>query len=286
VQRLLAILTVAAIGCSGDADFSGTIDTVTLNADEYQADILALDRLIFTEKPLGEEGVRDLSERLKRLSQRVKGTSDSKFLTLESLELRRLAEQAGRLSPSGPGGSLRNDWMRLRNNLFDDRSWFVRSAADLDYAAQYELSQQPVPPPRIIHERPPAMAIAPALYETATRSSLIGAWRVTNVYGNGEERNDPEISDSIWTFDSPRLSVLDPNGKKTEYIYTLVRDSTGDAIRIQQPIEQAGWMNYQLDGDGLKIAFYDNLRGRPDSFAQRPGQTEPLLVVLRLRPVS
>ncbi|MEO6486430.1 MAG: hypothetical protein ABIO78_00645 [Thermoanaerobaculia bacterium] len=106
---------------------------------------------------------------------------------------------------------------------------------------------------------------------------------MTNVYGNGEERSDPEISDSIWKFDSPRLTMLEPNGKKTEYTYTLVRDATGDAIRIQT-LGEGGWMNYQLDGEGLKIAFYDNLRGRPDGFEQRTGQTEPLLVVLRLRP--
>jgi hypothetical protein len=29
---------------------------------------------------------------------------------------------------------LPNQWTRIRNNLFDDRSWFARSAADLEPA--------------------------------------------------------------------------------------------------------------------------------------------------------
>lgn len=145
--RLLAVLVAAALfaGCSSEADFSGAIETEILPAEHYQQEIASIDRLLFREEALGEEGVRELENVIAGLSTRVGAYSDSKFVKIESLELKLLAKKAGRLSPRGTGQALQNDWMRLRNNLFDDRSWFVRSAADLEYAASV------VPPP---HEAP------------------------------------------------------------------------------------------------------------------------------------
>jgi len=58
--------------------------------------------------------------------------SDSRFITIEVLELKRLASMAKRFPPDAPRTTLQNEWMRIRNNLFDDRSWFARSSRDLD----------------------------------------------------------------------------------------------------------------------------------------------------------
>jgi hypothetical protein len=281
------MVTIAGGACSGEGDFRGMIETATLNADIYQAEIIALDRLIFTEAPLGDEGVSNLSDRLEQLGQRVKETSDSDsdspFLIVESLELKRLAARAKHLSPRGTAAPMRDHWMRIRSNLFGDRAWFARSSADLEYPAQHArkvpVTPDPVIEPRSSARWPPAAASVP---RTATRTSLPGRWRVTAVYGNGKERSDPEISDSIWIFDPPRLSIHDANGQKTEYTFTSVRDSLGNALRIQN--HEDGWMNYELGGNGLKIAFFDGLRGRPEGFAPQSGQTDPLLVVLDLRP--
>jgi hypothetical protein len=33
---------------------------------------------------------------------------------------------------AGLRAQLPQQWMRIRNNLFDDRSWFARNAADLE----------------------------------------------------------------------------------------------------------------------------------------------------------
>src|SRR5687768_2346865 len=90
----LFVVSILAAGCNIEADFSDSIEVVTLNAEEYQIEIASIDRLLFTEKPLGEAGVKSLSEKLGALAQRVGQGTDSKFLKAESLELRLLSERA------------------------------------------------------------------------------------------------------------------------------------------------------------------------------------------------
>jgi uncharacterized protein (TIGR03067 family) len=254
MRFLLAIVILGTTAsCNVEADFSDAMETVTLNANEYRADIIAIDRLIFTETALGEKGARDLASRLEQFAVRIKGNSDKKFLKLESLELRQLAQIARRLPPNGDAAALRNSWMRIRANLFEDEAWMARSAADLDYVPAED-----------------------------SRTSLTGKWRVARVYGNGEERTDPEMSDALWIIDPPRLSIIDASSKKIDFTFTTVSDENGRAMRIRSDKED-GWMNYELSSQELKVAFFDNLEGgRPHGFEHRDG--EPLLVVLRLTP--
>jgi len=127
----LAVATLA--GCQGDADFSDAAPkTITLSAEEYQPDIMTIDRLVFEEKPFGFERRQELAAKLQTLARRIREKMDSQFLELESLELKRLAEMAKGLDPDSPRAPLQNQWMRIRSNLFDDRAWFARSAADLE----------------------------------------------------------------------------------------------------------------------------------------------------------
>jgi hypothetical protein len=88
-------------------------------------------RLVFERQPFSKERRASLAAGLQDLAQRIKATSTNRFLELESLELRRLAEIAKGLPPEASLVPLQNDWMRIRNNLFEDRSWFARSVADL-----------------------------------------------------------------------------------------------------------------------------------------------------------
>jgi len=44
-------------------------------------------------------------------------------------------------------------------------------------------------------------------------------------------------------------------------------------------------MKYELKEGALRVAFFDGLRGRPTSFSAVPGQKDPLLVIVRLRPI-
>jgi hypothetical protein len=135
---LTSLLAGLAAGCSGDADFSDAMPApVTLNADQFRAEIIEIDRLVFGTGPLAAPRREDLGSRLEALAARVKASGESRFLLIESLELRRLASGARDLADvAAARTSLQNNWMRIRNNLFDDREWFARSAADLAPAAR------------------------------------------------------------------------------------------------------------------------------------------------------
>ncbi len=102
-----------------------------LSAEAYRTEIAAIDRLVFEEGPYSGKRGRALGERLEELARRVKAASDSRSLTIESLELRHLASVARDFPPDAPRAPPQNNWMRLRSNLFDEREWFARSAADL-----------------------------------------------------------------------------------------------------------------------------------------------------------
>lgn len=127
----LGVLLLA--GCRGNADFSDVAPTpVTLKAEDYRDEITQIDRLVFAEGALVPARREDLGRRLEALAGRVKAAGDAPFLAIEALELRRLASGTRDLPPNAPKATLQREWMRIRNNLFDDRSWFARSAADLE----------------------------------------------------------------------------------------------------------------------------------------------------------
>jgi len=104
---------------------------VTLSAEAYQPEILEIDRLVFEAQPFTHARREALSRSLEALSKRVTAGSVSRFLKIESLEIRRLGEMSKGLPDAPPPPALTHNWMRIRNNLFEDRAWFVRSAADL-----------------------------------------------------------------------------------------------------------------------------------------------------------
>ncbi len=133
VVAALALAAAGASGCRGDADFSDAMPApVTLKAEDYRREILAIDRLVFAPGPFDPGRRSSLAKELEDLASRVKGVSDSRFLAIEALELRRLGSIAKGMPANAPRTALENNWMRIRSNLFDDRSWFARRAADLD----------------------------------------------------------------------------------------------------------------------------------------------------------
>lgn len=274
-MRFVMTLLCAAMlaGCRGEADFSGALPTQTLEAEKYRQEITSIDRLLFQARPLGDVGVRSLENVLTGLSNRVGAYSDSKFLKLEGLELKLLAKHAARLSPNGTGKALQNDWMRIRNNLFDDRAWFARSAADLEYAASSEPS-----PAAVATAQPAGRIFIPV--DAEPRRALTGRWRAVSMLANGQARDDHELIGSIWTFDRPRLIVQDGTGHQTIYNFT---DESG-FLSLMMASGQEGWMKYELGEEGLRLAFFDGLKGKPESFEPQPERSDPMLVVVRLVP--
>jgi hypothetical protein len=272
---LLAACTLVLVACSSEADFSDQIAVETLNAEEYQQEIASIDRLLFTEAPLGDENVRALESAMSHLASRVASRNDSKFLRVESLELRLLAKRAGRLSPSGTGAALQGDWMRIRNNLFDDRAWFARSAADLEYAAQVFAAPAKEDAAAVVPEEP-----EPSVVIDSPRRELTGRWRVTSMLGNGTPNYDPEMAGSIWSFEPPRLVIGKGDAQET-YSFT----PAGEFLFLTNPKGKVGWMRYEIADDGLRIAFFDGLtEEKPESFEAEPGRKDPMLIVLRLVP--
>jgi len=128
----LAGVLVVLQACQGNADFSDAMPApVTLSAETYRGEIMKIDRLVFEARPFTSERRERLAQSLEELSRRVRSASDSRFLKIESLEIRRLAEAARTLPSVPPPPPLMDNWMRIRSNLFEDQAWFARSAADL-----------------------------------------------------------------------------------------------------------------------------------------------------------
>jgi hypothetical protein len=279
VSIVLVSLCAILAGCAVEADF-GDLPIETLAAEEYQQEIAAIDRLLFSETPLGESGVRSLVNRLEELAVRVGSHSETVFLQIEARELRLLAQLASRVAPDGTGGALRNDWMRIRNNLFDDRPWFARSEADLAYTASV------VPPPKEEAASHPDEG-RPELEERQEKESrgdvrpgvgLSGCWGVTSMNVNGFPAMDAELSGSVWCFNSPAILVRSGNSEWKRFTFAV--DSEYLAVTTESGDQ--GWIRWEADDTWMTLAFVDGLGSKPAAFTQRPGTGAPPLITLRL----
>jgi hypothetical protein len=136
--RILPLLVMAVVpmcGCKTSSDLrEGLPEPVILNAEEYRQEITEVDRLVFAQQPFDDERRALLEMKFKALAQRVKAVSNARFLEAESNEIKTLAEGSRHMPESGLRTELPRQWMRIRNNLFEDQSWFARSAADLEQA--------------------------------------------------------------------------------------------------------------------------------------------------------
>jgi hypothetical protein len=101
------------------------------NADDYRQELTDIDRLLFSPKAYDDARRVQLGAELEGLAARVGAGSDSRFLKTEASEIRILATLAKNTRATVPRDHLQENWMRIRNNLFEDRSWMARSAADL-----------------------------------------------------------------------------------------------------------------------------------------------------------
>jgi uncharacterized protein (TIGR03067 family) len=259
----------------------------TLNADQYRQEITDIDRLIFEDSPLADERRASLAARLEALSAKLKLASNSRFIAIEAAELRVLAAYAHDYPASAPRTNLENQWMRIRNNVFDDRSWFARSAADIEPLPSASAAPDPFIPPgpsAQINETPHSVSLSPL----PTNHDLQGQWMVRELYGNGMRMTDPEISDALWTFKGYQLVIQSPGGSSSRYTFEKVEDEKGTALRLESngsnhgPSEQ-GWMSYEFGERELKLAFFDGLGARPDSFTPVDGKANPMLMLVILQ---
>lgn len=131
-MRMLAVIFAVATISGCNSGLSQRLpEPVTFNADDYRGEITVIDRLVFSPKAYDEARRNQLATELQGLASRVTAGSDSRFLKVEADELRTLASLAQHIPAHAPRDHLQENWMRIRNNLFEDRYWMARSAADI-----------------------------------------------------------------------------------------------------------------------------------------------------------
>jgi uncharacterized protein (TIGR03067 family) len=277
---LVAALAAAPTGCSVEADFSDAMGEITtLPAEQYRGEIRELDRLLFEPTEMTKERRAQIGARFERLADQVKAAGDTKFLKLESLELRRLAAASGRMPPE----QLQTQWMRIRNNLFDDQWWFARSAADLDAIAAYQPTPEtsvPTPAPVVPVEETPE----PAFTGPPPAPELEGRWTIVEITSNGKINPDPELSGSVLHVQGNQFAFERANGRIQRYSFSVIRDAAGSALYLQNDPDardENGWVLYEISNGVLRMALYDGLGKRPTGFTAPEG-TEPELIVVRL----
>ena len=116
---------------------------------------------------------------------------------------------------------------------------------------------------------------------------LQGSWVVAKATMNGKETHDRALLEGNWKFQGNEL-ILESRQKGTARFTLKVDEKAKPKAFHLTSIEPAsagsGWMLFSRETNTLKIAFYDNLQGRPESFEPREPRSEPELVVVTLSP--
>ena len=140
------------------------------------------------------------------------------------------------------------------------------------------------PPPQAADGRPVA---GPVIEDRGSFRELQGTWSVIKATMNGKESSDPSLLEATWRFQGNQLLLQSPQKGKARFTLKLDARAELKAFHLTsvEPANAAsGWMLFSREGDHLKIALYDNLKGRPDSFEPRGPRSEPELIVVTLSP--
>jgi len=115
--------------------------------------------------------------------------------------------------------------------------------------------------------------------------ALHGSWVVAGATMNGKPGGDASLLAGIWTFRGDELNLESPQKGKARFGIKL--DGKAKAFQltpVEPATESSGWMLFSREGANLKVAFYDNLEERPESFEARDPRAKPVLVVVTLSP--
>lgn len=141
---------------------------------------------------------------------------------------------------------------------------------------------------------PSADQTAPAgeINDARTRSllkELQGSWEVIKATSNGKESADRSLLQGNWRFQGSELVLHSPQKGTARFALKLDTKADPKAFHVAgiEPADSGvGWMLFARDTNTntLRIAFYDNLQGRPEGFEPRQPRGEPELVVVTLAP--
>jgi uncharacterized protein (TIGR03067 family) len=202
------------------------------------------------------------------------------------------------------GGKLRSEpfirermtgpWMELYVSSSDDAVATVKTLLTsslkfeqlhkwIDPRGETHYSEKPGDPSSS-DQPPPAGQVTDA----RTKSRLLelqGSWEVIKATMNGKERADRSLLGGQWKFQGNELLLVSPDKGIARFAIQL--DSKTNAFHMTS-IEPAnvgsGWMLFSREGTTLKIAFNDNLEGRPAGFEPPEPRAKPELVVVTLAP--
>lgn len=133
----------------------------------------------------------------------------------------------------------------------------------------------------------PRPIVEPVALDLKAFQPLQGSWGVIKTTMNGEETHEASLLEGNWTFKGNELILQSPQKGKVRATLAMEATAKPKAFQVtpvEPATEKSGWMLFSREGANLKIAFYDNLDGRPESFEPRDAQAEPELVVVTLSP--
>jgi uncharacterized protein (TIGR03067 family) len=140
------------------------------------------------------------------------------------------------------------------------------------------------PPSRSADQRP---VIKPFADVPSTFQELQGSWGVTHATKNGLDAGDASLLGANWTFKRNELILQSPQKGKARFALNMDAKAGVKAIHltaVEPADERSGWMLFSRQGQSLKIAFFDNLQGRPESFEPSEPRAKPALIVVTLLP--
>jgi len=149
-----------------------------------------------------------------------------------------------------------------------------------DASGRTHYSEKPPPQPSS-----PSLTSEPITQDNDALESLHGSWVVAAATMNGKPARDASLLSGNWIFRGNELNVESPQKGKARFALKL--DAKAKAFQltpVEPATEASGWMLFSREGGNLKLAFYDNLEGRPESFEPRDPGAKPVLIVVTLSP--
>ena len=174
------------------------------------------------------------------------------------------------------------DAVAIVKTLLTSRVRFDQLHKWTDSSGQTHYSEKP---PSQSSDQPPV--VKPVAEDKNTFQELQGSWSVAKATMNGKESRDASLLEGNWTFKGNELILQSRQKGKVRFTLKMEAKAEPKAFHltsVEPANEGSGWMLFSREGESLKIAFYDNLEGRPESFEPRGPRSEPELIVVTLSP--
>jgi uncharacterized protein (TIGR03067 family) len=162
---------------------------------------------------------------------------------------------------SSPEDALATVKCLLTSHLSFDQLYKCTNSSGIHYSDK--------PPVPSSDQRHPALRSTNGLNQGAFKE-LQGSWTVVKATMNGKEIQDPSIHNAEWTFQNNELILLESQKPAVRFAVEIDGKAEPKAFHltpIEPAKERSGWILFSREKNSLKIAFHDNLEGRPESFS-------------------